>query len=164
MQPLASAVFCWREGLHTVRRAFSYISADCNTLTLTFPPSPPSSSHPRCQVISLARGPSSVLTPRYYLVCPECENRFSKLYMPRGERLFACRLCHSLSYTSWTIRGVRRRVKRRLRPSAVYLLSVGGGGPYAEFIWRYRNGYGSWKQSSYMPVLSTKSPSSSNGP
>lgn len=37
---------------------------------------------------------------RYWLRCPRCHSRRAKVYLPPGERRFACRDCHDLTYTS----------------------------------------------------------------
>jgi hypothetical protein len=35
---------------------------------------------------------------RRWLECPRCGGRVGKLYLPSGDWLFACRLCHNLTY------------------------------------------------------------------
>jgi hypothetical protein len=37
---------------------------------------------------------------RYWLVCPDCKRRVGKLYRPNFERMFRCRSCYGLAYTS----------------------------------------------------------------
>src|SRR5262249_61760480 len=37
---------------------------------------------------------------RWWFLCPGCDGRVGKLYLPPGERLFSCRKCHDLTYTS----------------------------------------------------------------
>ena len=37
---------------------------------------------------------------RRWLLCPRCFRRVAKLYRPPDEVLFACRLCHELTYRS----------------------------------------------------------------
>jgi hypothetical protein len=37
---------------------------------------------------------------RRWLLCPRCFKRVAKLYRPPDEVLFACRLCHELTYRS----------------------------------------------------------------
>jgi len=35
---------------------------------------------------------------RWWFECPRCGRRMGRLYVPPGERVFACRLCHNLTY------------------------------------------------------------------
>lgn len=37
---------------------------------------------------------------RWWWLCPKCERRCGKLYLPPRSDVLACRLCHSLSYES----------------------------------------------------------------
>ena len=39
-------------------------------------------------------------TGRWYFVCPQCEQRRTKLYLPLEATTFACRRCHNLTYRS----------------------------------------------------------------
>lgn len=37
---------------------------------------------------------------RWWFTCPRCKRRAGRLYLPKDERSFLCRLCHDLSYES----------------------------------------------------------------
>ena len=37
---------------------------------------------------------------RWWYCCPHCQRRAARLYLPRNEQLFWCRLCYDLSYES----------------------------------------------------------------
>ena len=39
-------------------------------------------------------------TGRWYFICPQCEQRRTKLYLPSETATFACRQCHNLAYRS----------------------------------------------------------------
>lgn len=51
-------------------------------------------------LVGLESTPANLGGSRYWWLCPDCGRRCLKLYMPPGSFLFACRLCHSLSYES----------------------------------------------------------------
>lgn len=56
--------------------------------------------HNTQQLISLSSTALNFGGCRWWLECPKCERRYSKLYMlPQGS-MFACRLCHNLWYRS----------------------------------------------------------------
>jgi hypothetical protein len=55
---------------------------------------------------------------RYYFLCPgwddcPCGRRVGKLYLPRGENYFRCRVCHGLTYRS--VKEHDSRVDRMVR-------------------------------------------------
>ena len=35
---------------------------------------------------------------RWWFVCPRCDRRAAKLYLPPGEQQFGCRMCYDLVY------------------------------------------------------------------
>lgn len=35
---------------------------------------------------------------RWWFVCPRCDRRAAKLYLPPTERMFGCRVCYDLAY------------------------------------------------------------------
>ena len=39
-----------------------------------------------------------------WFTCPGCQKRVGKLYLPPGEQIFLCRLCHRLGYRAQLIR------------------------------------------------------------
>lgn len=54
-----------------------------------------------------------VLSPKHkipYAICPACNKQFAHLYL-RG--FFACRTCHSLSYSSWQVLHTAERAELR---------------------------------------------------
>ncbi|MGB2820949.1 MAG: hypothetical protein WBF17_08210, partial [Phycisphaerae bacterium] len=54
--------------------------------------------------IALTITPTSFGGRRDWFLCPACRRRAGVLYLPEGERLFACRLCHGLCYRSQQVR------------------------------------------------------------
>jgi hypothetical protein len=42
-----------------------------------------------------------------WFVCPGCGRRAGKLYLPKGETIFLCRLCHRLEYRQQALREFR---------------------------------------------------------
>jgi hypothetical protein len=50
---------------------------------------------------------------RWWFLCPSCGRRVGKLYLPPNEKIFACRLCHGLTYRSsqTSHKGVKRMLK-----------------------------------------------------
>ncbi|MCK4850442.1 MAG: hypothetical protein KAT11_03775 [Phycisphaerae bacterium] len=51
-----------------------------------------------------------------WFICPACQNRVGKLYLPPGEAVFLCRTCHDLAYRAQQLRAFRRRTKPRIKP------------------------------------------------
>ena len=43
-----------------------------------------------------------------WFVCPACQNRVGKLYLPSGEAVFLCRKCHDLAYRAQQMRAFRK--------------------------------------------------------
>ena len=50
--------------------------------------------------IQIGKGATNFGGHRYYFLCPNCRRRYSKLYLPPGAKIFACRKCYDLTYTS----------------------------------------------------------------
>jgi hypothetical protein len=48
----------------------------------------------------LERTPTQFRGERIWFLCPACETRARKLYLPPGRTYFLCRTCHDLSYRS----------------------------------------------------------------
>jgi len=68
---------------------------------------------------------------RYYFLCPQCERRCSKLFLPIGNLNFRCRRCHSLCYQSqshkldWFYRPLAASTGVRKRLLKQYLHGIG---------------------------------------
>ncbi len=43
-----------------------------------------------------------------WFICPACQNRVGKLYLPPGEVVFLCRKCHDLAYRAQQLRAFRK--------------------------------------------------------
>lgn len=43
-----------------------------------------------------------------WFVCPACQNRVGKLYLPTGEAVFLCRKCHDLAYRAQQMRAFKK--------------------------------------------------------
>ena len=50
--------------------------------------------------IVIEKGSSNFKGNCHYFKCPKCNGRFSKLYLPPGALIFACRICYDLTYLS----------------------------------------------------------------
>ena len=48
-----------------------------------------------------------------WFVCPACQNRVGKLYLPIDEAVFLCRKCHDLAYRAQQLREFRKPEKAR---------------------------------------------------
>ncbi len=46
-----------------------------------------------------------------WFICPACQNRVGKLYLPPGEAVFLCRKCHDLAYRAQQLRAFRKPKK-----------------------------------------------------
>ena len=51
-----------------------------------------------------------------WFICPACQNRVGKLYLPTGEAVFLCRKCHDLGYRAQQLRAFRKPGKTEDRP------------------------------------------------
>lgn len=51
-----------------------------------------------------------------WFICPACQNRVGKLYLPSGEAVFLCRKCHGLAYRAQQLRAFRKPARQRLKP------------------------------------------------
>ena len=51
-----------------------------------------------------------------WFVCPACQNRVGKLYLPPGEAVFLCRKCHDLGYRQQQLRAFRKQQVESDRP------------------------------------------------
>ena len=48
-----------------------------------------------------------------WFICPACQNRVGKLYLPTGEAVFLCRKCHDLAYRAQQLRAFKKPEKAR---------------------------------------------------
>ena len=46
-----------------------------------------------------------------WFICPACQNRVGKLYLPASEAVFLCRKCHDLAYRAQQLRAFRKPEK-----------------------------------------------------
>lgn len=69
---------------------------------------------------------------RFWLGCPFCKRRCGVLYVPRGGKWFACRLCHGLRYTCQR----EARVKRLERRSRKFYGRAGSTSYGLEYTYR----------------------------
>ena len=51
-----------------------------------------------------------------WFICPACQNRVGKLYLPSGEAVFLCRKCHDLAYRTQQLRAFKKSAKPRIKP------------------------------------------------
>jgi hypothetical protein len=71
------------------------VSAHNSILKLTF-----NHGRPVEQSIYLDRTQPNFGGVRWWFLCPRCQHRVSRLYLPSYEYYFACRHCYDLSYES----------------------------------------------------------------
>jgi hypothetical protein len=48
-----------------------------------------------------------------WFICPACQQRVGKLYLPAGEAVFLCRKCHDLAYRAQQLRAFKKPVKAK---------------------------------------------------
>jgi hypothetical protein len=69
--------------------------------------------------ISITSTPTRIGGPRHWFGCPirhrgrSCGRRVKKLYLPPGEQVFGCRICHDLTYKSVQTHDNRRTTLAR---------------------------------------------------
>ena len=51
-----------------------------------------------------------------WFICPACQNRVGKLYLPPGEVVFLCRKCHNLAYRAQQLRAFKKPKGARDKP------------------------------------------------
>jgi hypothetical protein len=67
---------------------------------------------------------------RYWFRCPmvrngtDCGRLVGRLYLPPGQEIFACRICHNLTY--WSAQTHDKRVDRMMRDPDALLSALGG--------------------------------------
>jgi hypothetical protein len=57
-------------------------------------------AHDVNQRVCLTPTPTRHKGRRWWYTCPACQRRVGVLHLPPGEKFFACRFCHDLSYRS----------------------------------------------------------------
>lgn len=60
------------------------------------------------QQVEIVSTPGNLGGRLRWFVCPGCGRRAGKLYLPKGEAIFLCRLCHRLEYRQQALREFRR--------------------------------------------------------
>jgi len=48
-----------------------------------------------------------------WFICPACQSRVGKLYLPTNEAVFLCRKCHNLAYRAQQLRAFKKPEKAR---------------------------------------------------
>ena len=51
-----------------------------------------------------------------WFICPACQNRVGKLYLPSGNAVFLCRKCHDLGYRAQQLRAFRKQGRAEDKP------------------------------------------------
>jgi len=59
------------------------------------------------QQVEMASTPGNFRERIRWFACPACGRRAGKLYLPNGETVFLCRLCHGLEYRQQALREFR---------------------------------------------------------
>jgi len=65
------------------------------------------------QDIVIVSTPSNLEGFVRWFVCPACQKRVGKLYLPAGEVVFLCRKCHDLAYRAQQLRAFKKPEKAR---------------------------------------------------
>jgi hypothetical protein len=60
------------------------------------------------QEVEIVSTPGNLGGRLRWFVCPGCGRRAGKLYLPKAESIFLCRLCHGLDYRQQVLREFRR--------------------------------------------------------
>ena len=55
-----------------------------------------------------------------WFVCPACQNRVGKLYLPTGGAVFLCRKCHDLAYRAQQLRAFKKSEKTKAEAKKKY--------------------------------------------
>jgi hypothetical protein len=69
------------------------------------------------QQIKLVTTPGNAGGLVYWFLCPGCERRKRKLYLPSGEVVFLCRKCHNLAYRAQQLRAFKKPEKAKEKMS-----------------------------------------------
>ena len=68
------------------------------------------------QEIAIVSIPSNLEGLVRWFICPACQNRVGKLYLPPGEAVFLCRKCHDLAYRAQQLRAFKKPERARDTP------------------------------------------------
>jgi hypothetical protein len=55
-----------------------------------------------------------------WFVCPACQDRVGKLYLPIDEAVFLCRKCHDLAYRAQQLRAFKKPEKEKAKAKKQY--------------------------------------------
>ena len=104
----------WRRGDAVIAKVHLAAQADSLELPLLHTEYVKSFAHPS---VGLQYTVTAFGAERVWLSCPRCRKPRRKLYLPPGETLFLCRICHDLTYESRKTRGdtyAEEALERRL--------------------------------------------------
>jgi len=65
------------------------------------------------QEVTIVSTPSNLEGFVRWFICPACQKRVGKLYLPSGEAVFLCRKCHDLAYRAQQLRAFKKPEKAR---------------------------------------------------
>ena len=68
------------------------------------------------QEIAIVSTPSNLDGLVRWFICPACQNRVGKLYLPSDEAVFLCRKCHDLAYRTQQLRAFNGPDNARDKP------------------------------------------------
>jgi len=100
LQPGEWGTLTWKHGESVTGQVGYAIPENMERLELTYTATINGESDNVRQSLGLSRIPAPYGGFRYFVHCPRCLNRFTKLCLPSGARLFACRKCYDLTYQS----------------------------------------------------------------
>ena len=96
----AYGVMEWKRGDKTTNSITYRVDSQGEDLVLSYTITKNETKRPIESHIRLTKTPANYGGYRYYLSCPHCFKRYSKLYLPPGAELFGCRKCYELTYSS----------------------------------------------------------------
>lgn len=99
-KPWMSGTIQWKRGDTVTGRIGYSIDGSGEILTLDYTKTFEEQKEAIKTHIGIEKGTTNFGGSRYYFLCPNCRRRYSKLYLPPGAKIFACRKCYDLTYTS----------------------------------------------------------------
>ncbi len=72
------------------------------------------------QIITIISTDSNLEGFVRWFVCPACQNRVGKLYLPIDEAVFLCRKCHNLAYRAQQLRAFKKLEKAKAKAKKQY--------------------------------------------